>query len=92
MSDYQYAHLDDHPIWDDERGLEQCPRCGGAFSGNGLYWAPVFDTAGRRYETPGMTPAGSRKYHPDCWKEHQAERDGLEHVTMDRFTETNTDE
>lgn len=83
---YEHAHLDPHEPFDEERGLEQCPRCGGAYSGNGLYYGPVYDTAGRRYQSPGHTSPGTRMYHPDCWKEHQAERDGLKHVTLDGWT------
>lgn len=37
--------------WDEERGLQMCPECGRRYSGNGLYWGPVYDTDGDRYDS-----------------------------------------
>jgi hypothetical protein len=71
--------LDERPLdperdgFDSSRGLEFCPLCGKRFSGNGLYWGPVYDQRGRFYQSPGWAdPADGPFFCRACWP-HVAE-------------------
>lgn len=65
--------LDDRPLdpvegYDTDRGLEGCVLCGKLFSGNGLYWGPVYDQTGRYYESVGESdPRDGPFFCAACW-------------------------
>jgi len=66
--------LDERPLdpgrdgFDTDRGLEFCPLCGKRFSGNGLYYGPVYDQTGQYYPSPGWTdPADGPFFCRGCW-------------------------
>lgn len=71
--------------WDDDRGLEQCACCGTGYSPNGLYIGPVWDKAGRRFETYFDTPAGAVTFCKDCWPTLNKNRKRADNASLGDF-------
>lgn len=82
VDDYQHTHPDAASIGDDYMG-DVCPYCGVP-----LRWTEsvvlITGDRGTFHEVDDVdspTPA----YHPDCWRDRQAEIHGHENATLDAF-------
>lgn len=72
--------------WDDQNGLEQCPRCETVMSANGGWFGAVFDQDGNRYESIYAAEPGEGPYFcAECWKVLAANRTRGEHHDLGEF-------
>lgn len=72
--------------WNEEQGVEQCPRCETKFTANGGHIGEVYDSSGRRYEHFLDTEAGTGPFFcPDCWEVLETNRKQSENQTLGAF-------